>query len=45
VYDIAANASWGSVGTDHDTAAFAVQTIRTWWQNAGQPAYPDATGC
>ena len=43
VYDIAANAGWVSVGTDHDTAAFAVQTIRTWWQNAGQPAYPDAT--
>jgi hypothetical protein len=43
VYDIAANAGWVSVGTDHDTAAFAVQTIRTWWQKAGQPAYPDAT--
>jgi hypothetical protein len=28
---------------DHDTAAFAVQTIRTWWHKAGQPAYPDAT--
>ncbi len=43
VYDLAANAGWVSVGTDHDTAAFAVQTIRAWWQNAGQPAYPDAT--
>src|SRR5512142_2497548 len=43
VYDIAANAGWVSVGTDHDTAAFAVQTIRTWWRKAGQPAYPDAT--
>jgi len=43
VYDIAANAGWVSVGTDHDTAAFAVQTIRTWWQRAGQDAYPDAT--
>ena len=43
VYDIAANAGWVSVGTDHDTAAFAVQTIRTWWQNAGQPAYPAAS--
>ena len=43
VYDIAANAGWVSVGTDHDTAAFAVQTIRTWWRRAGQPAYPDAT--
>ena len=43
VYDIGADAGWVSVGTGHDTAAFAVQTIRTWWQKAGQPAYPDAT--
>jgi hypothetical protein len=42
VYDVGANTGWVSVGTDHDTAAFAVQTIRTWWQKAGQPAYPDA---
>ena len=40
VYDIAANAGWVSVGTDHDTAAFAVQTIRTWWQNAGAARLP-----
>ena len=43
VYDVAANAGWVSVGTDHDTAAFAVQTIRIWWQKACQPAYPGAT--
>ena len=43
VYDVGANTGWVSVGTDHDTAAFAVQAIRTWWQKAGQPAYPDAT--
>ena len=43
VYDIAADVGWVSVGTDHDTAAFAVQTIRTWWQKAGQPAYPSAS--
>ena len=43
VYDVRANSGWVSVGTDHDTAAFAVQTIRTWWHKAGQPAYPDAT--
>jgi transposase len=43
VYDVGANSGWVSVGTDHDTAAFAVQTIRTWWQKAGQPAYPAAT--
>ena len=42
VYDVGANTGWVSVGTDHDTAAFAVQTIRTWWQKAGQPAYPAA---
>ncbi len=42
VYDVAANTGWVSAGTDHDTAAFAVQTIRTWWHKAGQPAYPDA---
>jgi hypothetical protein len=42
VYDVGANSGWVSVGTDHDTAAFAVQTIRTWWQKAGQPAYPAA---
>jgi len=43
VYDVGANSGWVPVGTDHDTAAFAVQTIRTWWQKAGQAAYPDAT--
>ena len=42
VYDVGANTGWVSVGTDHDTAAFAVQTIRTWWSKAGQPAYPAA---
>jgi hypothetical protein len=42
VYDLAADAGWVNVGTDHDTAAFAVATIRTWWDKAGQLAYPDA---
>ena len=42
VYDMAGNAGWVSVGTDHDTAAFAVATIRTWWDKAGQAAYPGA---
>jgi len=42
VYDLAANAGWVSVGTDHDTATFAVETIRRWWNNMGQPAYPKA---
>ena len=42
VYDVAGNAGWVSVGTDHDTAAFAVATIATWWDKAGQAAYPGA---
>jgi hypothetical protein len=42
VYDVAANTGWVSVGTDHDTAQFAVQTIRTWWEQAGKSAYPAA---
>jgi len=42
VYDLAANAGWVSVGVDHDTAAFAVQAIRRWWQEAGQPRHPTA---
>ncbi len=43
VYDVAANAGWVNVGTDGDTAAFAVESIRRWWQAVGQPGYPDAT--
>jgi len=42
IYDIAANAGWVSVGMDHDTAAFAVQTIRRWWQDVGRVRYPNA---
>jgi len=42
VYDLAANAGWVSVGTDHDTAAFAVESIRRWWNALGQAAYPRA---
>jgi hypothetical protein len=42
VYDVAGNVGWVSVGTDHDTAEFAVATIRTWWRKAGSLAYPDA---
>jgi hypothetical protein len=40
--DLATDAGWVSVGTDRDTAAFAVQTIRRWWQAVGQSAYPEA---
>jgi len=42
VYNVGANTGWVSVGTDHDTAGFAVQAIRTWWRKAGQAAYPRA---
>ena len=43
VYDLARNAGWVSVGVDHDTAAFAVNTIRRWWRTMGRAAYPRAT--
>jgi len=42
VYDLAANTGWVSVGIDHDTAEFAVQTIRTWWYHVGSQRYPAA---
>lgn len=42
VYDLANNAGWVSVGTDHDTASFAVSTIHRWWLAMGSPLYPDA---
>jgi len=42
IYDLTANLGWVSVGIDHDTAAFAVATIRRWWQTLGQPLYPHA---
>jgi len=42
VYDLAQDVGWVSVGVDHDTAAFAVQTIRHWWRRLGCKAYPRA---
>jgi len=42
VYDLGRNAGWVSVGVDHDTAAFAVGTIRRWWRDVGRRAYPAA---
>ena len=42
VYDLGAGAGWVSVGSDGDTAQFAVATIRSWWSAAGGAAYPDA---
>ena len=42
VYDTGANTGWVSVGVDHETAAFAVNTLRSWWNTVGVVAYPDA---
>ena len=42
IYDVSANTGWVSVGTDHDTSAFAVQTLRRWWETIGRASYPDA---
>jgi hypothetical protein len=43
VDDLALNKGWVSVGMDHDTATFAVNTIRRWWRGMGSKAYPRAT--
>jgi len=40
VYDVARNVGWVSVGINHDTASFAVATIRRWWRNMGRWSYP-----
>jgi len=42
VYDLTRNTGWVSVGIDHDTAAFAVETLRRWWSGRGQLDYPGA---
>jgi hypothetical protein len=42
VYDLGQNAGWVSVGTDHDTSAFAVESIRRWWNMMGREAHPNA---
>jgi hypothetical protein len=42
VYDVGRNEGWVSVGVDHDTSAFAVASIRSWWRSMGKLAYPDA---
>src|ERR1022692_2368211 len=42
VYDLGADAGWVSVGSDGDTAQFAVETIRRWWRSVGEIAYPGA---
>jgi hypothetical protein len=43
VYDLGENEAWVSVGVSHDTAQFAVETIRTWYQQLGQALYPKAS--
>lgn len=43
VYDLQQNEAWVSGGISHDTAEFAVQTIRTWWNEMGAPKYPNAS--
>ena len=42
VYDITANNGWASVGIDHDTAQFAAESLRRWWQRMGSRVYPQA---
>jgi len=42
VYDMMANQGWVSVGIDHDTAEFAVETVRRWWREMGLKRYPQA---
>jgi hypothetical protein len=42
VYDIAANQGWVNVGIDADTAAFAVESLRRWWDRLGRARYPEA---
>src|SRR6266542_730810 len=42
IYDLAQNTGWVNVGIDHDTAAFAVESIRRWWYGLGQTIYPHA---
>lgn len=42
IYDLARNAGFVNVGTDHDTGAFAVASIRGWWRSEGRKLYPDA---
>ena len=43
IYDLRTDEGWVTVGIDHDTAQFAVNSIRSWWEHLGQPRYPNAT--
>jgi transposase len=44
VYDEQHNEGWVTVGCSHDTASFAVESIRRWWREMGRPLYPEAEG-
>jgi len=43
IYDVANNVGWVNVGIDHDTASFAVESIRRWWRSMGSDLYPKAS--
>jgi transposase len=43
IYDVGRNEGWVSVGIDHDTAEFAIDSILAWWKNMGRKTYPKAT--
>jgi len=43
LHDVGANLGWVTVGTDHDTPEFAVNSIRIWWEQMGRPMHPKAT--
>jgi hypothetical protein len=43
VYDVGWDLGWVNVGCDHDTAAFAVESIRQWWRSMGEESYPEAS--
>ena len=43
VYEIGSDQGWVNVGIDHDTAQFAVNSIRSWWEHLGRPRYPHAS--
>jgi hypothetical protein len=42
VYDLTVNEGWVNVGITHDTAEFAVESIRRWWDRMGRQVYPEA---
>lgn len=42
IYDLGANTGWVSVGVDHDTPEFAVESIQRWWRRMGRRTYPNA---